>query len=291
MIRSISPISASGTARIPASDEFFRDAKLSSVGIVSGNYIKTSGTVAQTDETIGFAAQPGNCAVQTNGTFTNVSVYSANSKVSIVADPDDATKLCWLLRVASTDADTAGTGSKRTEFAVAAGGDSAIPNGKPFLFGIATRLAESWAGTTDKQAIFQIHPSVGVSPAFSVLVNGDTVYVDQRYGLLGAQIVRVPYSGKIGTTWDKWCVSGVFHPVDGRLVVHRNGLKVVDYNGPFGYSDNTGDGYLKCGIYHWSNQNAWDALLLDRGIYIKGFWQVDVKTVSQADMLDFLSAV
>ena len=291
MLRTISPITTSVAARIPTDNNFFADTKISSVGISLGNYIKTSGTVAQTDEMIGFAKQPGNCAVQTNGTFTDLSTYSANANLSIAADPDDATKLCWLLRVASTDADTAGAGSKRTEFAAYPSGDSAIHNETPFLFGIATRLAESWAGTKDQQVICQVHPSVGVSPAFSLIVRGDTIVVDCRYGITTSQIVLEPYTSPIGATWDKWVVSGMFHATGGYLVVYRNGTKVVDYKGPFGYSDNTLAGYIKCGIYHWSYNNDWDSMLLNRGIYIKGFWLVDVKTVSQADLLDFLSSV
>lgn len=286
MIRTVSTAVLESGIRVPADSGFFAFPQPRAIGIFNGRYVALGKMLAQTDENIGFTKQISTCTVQSNGVMVDLHGFTPTGLVSLTLDPDDISKVCWLLRCTSNDADTAGTGAKRSEFAGGSIKDT------PFVFGVATRPAESWAGTIDEQIIYQIHTDLPISPSLSAIVSGSTVRIEVRFGAPGQRGSQTLYTGVIGTSWDKWVVSGVCHATLGKLRISRNGQQIVGYTGPFGYSDDLMSGYIKSGLYHWTNSgNTWDAAVPSRGVYLKGFWQVDPLTVSHDDMVTFMSEI
>lgn len=282
----------SGGIYAPSDEEFFTsDAEKAAYFSVSDGFVKNIGTVSQADELVGFRTQPGGVVVQSNGLFTALSAYLPDSRVSIAQDPEDASKKCWSIRCSSGDADTAGTGAKRTEFSTSANTENSVVKGKEFLFCVANRLAESWYSTTDKQILWQVHSGASVSPPIALVVQSGNFVLDLRHGTTTGQTQVIIDGGDFGLAWNRWVVRGELHDSSGFLQCWRNGQLIVDYKGPLGYSDNALYGYIKSGIYHWTNGNPWDLSVPSRGIYQKGFWQVDPQAVTSLQLNNFVTGI
>jgi hypothetical protein len=260
------------------------------VHFVDNVFVASDAVLAQADPVVGLVEQIGNLQIQTNGVVSTMSSPSVGTRVSVVADPENAAKKCWLLKCASTDADTAGTGAKRTEFSSYPNAAQGIQDGEAFLACFATRTGESWASLSDDQLISQIHAGSG-SPIFAVYVSASGLRVSIRRGAVGsAEIPLYTDAAFAHNQWLQWVVHGRTG-VDGFLRIWRNGALIVDYAGAFGYSDGSIN-YLKAGYYHWTNAgNDWDAALPERTLFYKGPWIVDSRAVTPAEAISFIDSV
>lgn len=257
------------------------------VHFVDNVFVVSDAVRAQADPMVGLVEQIGNLQIQTNGVVSTMASPSVGTRVSVVADPEDAAKKCWLLKCASTDADTAGTGAKRTEFSSYPNSAQGIQDGDSFLVCFATRTGESWAALSDDQLISQIHAGSG-SPIFAVYVNASGLRVSIRRGSVGSAEVPLYTDAAFSHgQWLQWVVHGRTG-TDGFLRVWRNGLLIVDYVGAFGYSDGSLN-YLKAGYYHWTNAgNTWDTSLPERTLYYKGPWIVDERLSTPEEAIAFI---
>lgn len=288
MIAKKSPAILESSVKRPTDTTLFTT-PFSRINFVDNTFIKSSAVISQADPLIGLTDQLGNVMIQTNGLFSTISVPNVGTRLSSVIDPSDSSKRAWLFKCASTDADTAGTGAKRTEFSFPEDPYQGIKEGKEFLFCMATRLGESWSGLTDSQLICQIHATSG-SPVFAIYVTGTQLRVSIRRGAVGSAEVPLYTTTSPSLVWDKWVVSGRTGQ-DGFLQVWRNGSLVVDYVGVFGYTIQPSN-YLKAGIYHWTDSgNAWDTTLPERTLYYKGPWMINKKESSVQEALEFIETV
>ena len=260
------------------------------VHFIDNVFVASDAVLAQADPVVGLTEQIGNMQIQTNGVVSTLQTPSVGTRVTVVQDPEDASKKCWLMKCASTDADTAGTGAKRTEFSSYPDTYQGIQDGKEFLACFATRTGESWAALTDEQLISQIHAGSG-SPIFAIYVNASGLRASIRRGAVGSAEIPL-YTDATFThgQWSRWVLYGRTG-IDGFLQVWRNGAPVVDYTGALGYSDGSIN-YLKAGYYHWTNAgNTWDASMPERTLYYKGPWLVDPSRSGLYDALGFISTV
>lgn len=259
------------------------------VHFVDNVFVASDAVLAQADPFVGLVEQIGNMQIHTNGVVSTLASPSVGTRLSAVADPSDASKKCWLLKCASTDADTAGTGAKRTEFSCYPNTYQGIQDGKNFLACFATRTGESWASLTDEQSISQVHAGSG-SPIFAIYVNAAGLRVSIRRGAVGsAEIPLYTDAAFLHSRWDQWVIYGRTG-TDGFLRLWRNGSLVIDYIGALGYSDGSIN-YLKAGYYHWTNAgNDWDATLPERTLYYKGPWVIDPARSSPGEATDFIAS-
>jgi hypothetical protein len=233
------------------------------------------------------------------GGYTAALVNGSTARFVQVADPDNAAKQCWWLRLSSADADTAGTGAKRTEFATSA---TNYPGrkGQRILYGMNVRLP-SWSTTTDMQAIQQIHGSQDIAsgpPWFAHYIQGSTETIVLRYSAAtvptvgNTTLITVWTNTVPANTWRRIVVDTA-HAYDGGgyCKVWVNDVLVVDYVGALGYVEPLFPSYPKAGIYHWTDSgNLWDATMPVREAHFKGPYFCNA-SVPSADLRQLLSVI
>lgn len=274
--------------------------------VVGANYIAFDSRIkACADARIGYAAHPGVVTVQHYGSIaslasasdvTGISVDGSTSRFARVADPDDAGKWCWRFRVHPDDPDTAS--SKRGEFAFTGASGFAEKNAR--VFGCCIRM-QDWTALADDQLVFQVHgPDAGAigNPWLSFLVTAGVFRISLRYDVNespdpGTQTILDLYT-QANWTPLQWYRFVVFVREDwrgnGAVRVLRDGVELVDYEGPVGYNNQAvGASYLKSGYYHWVDSgNDWDTAVNTREVWQKGAYITD-ESVSLTEMDSFLA--
>lgn len=274
--------------------------------VVGANYIAFDSRVkACADARIGYALQPGTNAIQCYGSATALAsaadvtgtlVDGSTSRFARVADPDDAAAWCWRFRVHPDDPDTAA--SKRCEFVYTAAGAFSEKNGR--VFGCCIRM-QDWTALDDDQLVFQVHgPDAGAigNPWLSFLVTAGVFRITLRYDTNespdpGTQTILDLYT-QANWTPLQWYRFSVFVREDwrgnGAVRVLRDGVELVNYEGPVGYNNQAiGASYLKNGYYHWVDSgNDWDTSVSTREVWQKGAY-ITSEDVSLTEMDDFLA--
>lgn len=259
------------------------------------------------DARIGYSTQRGSPNIQCYGSVstnlsagadvTGTSVDGSTGRLARIADPDDAAKWCWHWRVHPDDPDTAS--SKRGEFAFS----NAITqkySRNAFVVGMCIRMPDI-KSTTDDQLVWQLHGPDGANignPYIALLCIAGQMRLTLRYDESevsdpGTMTVLTPWTDDDWTPnqWYRW--AALLTPDylgNGRALVLRDGVTVLDYSGPFGYNDDAvGTSYFKNGYYHWTNSgNDWDTSVNTREVWHKGAYVADGR-VSLAEMDDFLA--
>jgi len=239
---------------------------------------------------IGAQSIGNNSILLSAGEVTGSSQDGSTLRIGVVADPDDAAKPCWLMRVHSNDADTAGTGAKRSEIAPRLDSEArGMLMGQRYVIGLAQRLP-TWAGTTDEQLTFQFKgdDSIGASPWLAHYVLGSNRRLRLLYSLNPDQSGLVSqdlFAGSVSpNTWERWVIEVIESQTAGLVRAWLNGQMVVDYAGPVGYQEPNGRGaYWKQGVYHWTVGNAWDDAIPVREVWQKGAYVSKVMSVAAMD--------
>ena len=168
------------------------------------------------------------------------------------------------------DPNTSGTDAQRCE-RYFAGASETIPQKTDVWFGVRAKVSE-WGASTYR-VIWQWHDSnagAGLLPHLAAIANGRNLRIIAQYNDSGSP-TRDTTTGVVLFSTDQWQPNAwndfvIKANVDpsaqgaGFVQAWLNGVKVVDYQGPFGYKyDNPAD-YAKVGLYHWnSTTNQWRA--------------------------------
>lgn len=261
------------------------------------------------DARIGYSTQRGAPNIQCYGSIstnlsagedvTGTSVDGSTVRLTRVADPEDESKWCWHWRVHPDDPDTAS--SRRGEFSFA----QAITrkyNRNAFVVGMCIRLPDI-KNTTDDQLVWQLHGPDGANignPYIVLLCTAGQLRIVLRYdtnevSASGTQTVLTPWrdSDWVPNQWYRWAALLLPDYLgNGRAVIMRDGVTVLDYVGPLGYNDDSvGTAYFKNGYYHWINSgNDWDRSVETRDVWHKGAY-VASTLVSINEMDDFLAGL
>jgi hypothetical protein len=163
-----------------------------------------------------------------------------------------------------------------------------LPANRDFWWAVAvntedrSRASES----SDKQILWQWHESYGgdLPPFLALVAYGNRWYLqlihDPNRNPDNATLTKVRLWGAAITpgTWQRFVVKArkdLAAPNDSYVRVWRNGLRIVDYHGPFGYNVPQTD-YAKVGLYKWiSASNIWTSSMPARRTWSKGPVQVD----------------
>lgn len=270
---------------VPVNDDY---------GIIhnNGNYlIYRNGCVWAADQKMGMPHKNiKSVAIQANGVTTvassvtsvdGASVNGSITRFGVVDSPFGESGKCWVFRTHSSDADTAGTGAKRTE--ILPGSDSEAYS---FNMGVSytvqlKQCVSDWRSSNDQQIVWQLHGKDTLpnnkSPWLSLGYQGARRYIyliyDTGSGNTGITLwEQFDYSPN---TWEEWSISFRESQTDGFVKIYLNSQLIVNYNGPVGYQEPSGTGsYWKQGYYHWTTSstppNTWDSSVPLREVWCKG---------------------
>lgn len=283
---------------------------LRSVSIVDDMYYGWPSKLLQcADARLGWVQQNPSPGIQAYGSIgtvgtsvtadvTGTSVDGSTMRFGAVADPDDAGKVCWHIRVHPDDPLTAS--SKRGEFAHTS---SRVRHWNERTVGLCVRL-QDWTELTDQQLFWQWHTDDALSAAPSpwlagYVLDGEMV-VQMRYDTREtpvSQTIVELYRDAAWTplSWERWVIrSRAGYNGTGFVQILRDGQLIVDYSGAVGSNEQgvgTETSYFKNGYYHWINAgNDWDTSVNTREVWHKGAYIADGR-VSVSEMDDFLASI
>ena len=220
--------------------------------------------------------------------YLNKSIYGSDAaggtelKYGWVADPAAGAKAVTYMAIRSGDVDTAGTGSKRCEYAFTKAG-LVIPWDQDFWFTTAVRTG-NLNGTTDQQIVWQWHDGSstgGLSPTLAAIVSGNSMFIQLRsnqnssFSQANTTIYEVyRTSNWVASAWNQFTVEAHMNSTQNgssTVKIWLNGVQIVDRIGPFGYVYSNPADYVKTGLYHWTGAgNTWSPAVDKREVWVKG---------------------
>ncbi|MEY2730498.1 MAG: hypothetical protein RL584_1624 [Pseudomonadota bacterium] len=194
-----------------------------------------------------------------------------------VPDPTDARR--WALRFTLMPTDPLTAGSYRCETAFNPR-VSGLPRGRLFWHAYSLYLPD-WRATTDEQQLSQWHAgdTSGLQPIYALLSRDGQMRLVMRTSS-SPNPTPSTVSTQVLWTSNSWTPNQWITVVTQALVstdpaaspfirTWVNGNLVVNYKGPVGYNQPTAQPYVKHGIYHWTNLNAWDLRLAQRDVLFR----------------------
>lgn len=193
------------------------------------------------------------------------------------ADPIDSQRPALRFTLLANDPLTAGSYRCETAFSPGATG---LPRGKPFWHAFAVHIPD-WRNTTDEQQLAQWHAgdTSGMQPIYSLLVRDGQMRLVLRYS---TEANPTASSVRTIVLWSSanWAPNSWYTVVTKAMVstdpaaspyisTWINGAQVVNYRGPVGFNQPQALPYVKHGIYHWVNLNAWDTRAPQRTVHFR----------------------
>jgi len=236
---------------------------------------------------------------------SGISGPDSDARFAKAADPDDATKTCYVMRREQGDESTL----KRTELSFSIT-FTPVPLGSVCWIGFAIRIPDAWkaAGPTDETAVFQVHetPDVGddTQPApISMLVRGQGMLMWVRSNpnatTLAADTTYTQVWAEASYPSDQWQFFAV------RLRSHWDAAsaptldvwrragdatqKIVEHSGPNSYN-NVARNFVKSGLYYYDEE--WSGGITERQMHHKGLFQwLDGQDIDHSLILDHLQSI
>ncbi len=144
----------------------------------------------------------------------------------------------------------------------------------------ASIMHEDWTGTTNNQAIWEWHDgdhSSGLSPFLAFYIQGGKLTIGARYAsrpnpsradMIGVTLFSEPATA--ANQWQDYVIQGRINPYAGGggfVRIWRDGVLIVDYQGPIGYDQPGHPSYAVMGYYHWHSYNPFDRRIPVRRTY------------------------
>ena len=192
-------------------------------------------------------------------------------------DPADPKRVALRAAIVPADPLTAGAPRCETTFSPGATG---LPQGKRFWHAFAIHIPD-WRSTKDEQLLMQWNPGdgTGLQPIYALILRGPRMSLVMRYSTAATPtrantVVREVWSSSSWppNTWITIATQALISPNPAAGPVLRtwiNGQPVVNYSGPLGYNTPTALPYVKHGIYHYLEYNAWDLSLPERAVHFR----------------------
>ncbi|MEJ6006643.1 polysaccharide lyase [Paucibacter sp. AS339] len=184
------------------------------------------------------------------------------------SDPDAPNRKVLLFRANKNDPLQAG--APRCELGVSPTQAGKLQIGKDFWFGFGVRL-DKWVTGPEEQIIAQIHQPVGAlagNPIFALSVFGDKLVINARFNnnksFLKETTTGVTLWSQAALPTKAWTYFVIKAKISSDtainpyLQVWRDGQKIVDYKGAFGYNAPEAIPFAKIGHYQWGGSgNIW----------------------------------
>lgn len=204
-------------------------------------------------------AARGQWALEVVGTSTNAIDTVNHGGATRFQRTTRGGRSCLYYRVDRTDPDTAS--AKRIECS-SPGAFGLIHRNQAFVATFSTEFDAS--GTTDDQLVFQVHTTgtYPQNPILALVVRGAAWSWVLRHNAdaepqqAGNTAVDLWSGAAVGMI--DWRVEAMWNAAGGGYCrIWKGSQQVVSYTGAFGFMGR--GAYFKAGIYHWLNDNAWDA--------------------------------
>lgn len=194
-----------------------------------------------------------------------------------VADPQDVNRMSLRFALRSSDPLTAGSYRCETAFSP---GPTGLPIRSVFWHAFAVFIPD-WRNTTDEQQLAQWHAgdTSGLQPIYALLVRDGQMRLVLRYSTADSPTSSTVRTQVLwsSTSWQpkQWFTFVTKAKVsansadDPFIQTWVNGSQVVNYRGPVGYRQPTAQPYVKHGVYHWINLNAWDSRQPTRAVHFR----------------------
>ncbi len=190
-----------------------------------------------------------------------------------VADPLNSGRTVFMTRVQQYDPLTAS--GNRCELIAPPAAATALPMKQDFWYAFSILV---WDGNTvgQDQVLSQWHVQ-GYNPFFDLAIKDGKMRIEVRYQATAGtttSTIATPWRETVasGRKWMTFVVQARISPFASDspyIKVWRDGVKIVDRNGPIGYNTSAYH-YAKIGYYSWTNMNTWDTTVPDRRVYIGG---------------------
>ena len=192
-------------------------------------------------------------------------------------DPQDNTRLAFRFALRSSDPLIAGSFRCETAFSP---GVTGLPIGSVFWHAFAVYVPD-WRNTVDEQQLAQWHAgdSSGLQPIYALLVRDGQMRLVMRYSTAESPTASTVKTQVLWTS-SAWQPNQWFTVVtkakistlaaEGPFIqTWVNGAQIVNYRGPVGYRQPAAQPYVKHGVYHWINLNAWDSRQPTRTVHFR----------------------
>lgn len=192
-------------------------------------------------------------------------------------DPVAPARVAFRVSIVPTDPLTAGAPRCETTFSPGATG---LPLGRRFWHAFAIHIPD-WRNTKDEQLLMQWNPGdgTGLQPIYSLILRGARMSLVMRYSTSATPtrantVVREIWSASSWppNTWITIVTQGLISPDPAKgpfLNTWINGQPVVGYTGPVGFNTPSALPYVKHGVYHYLDYNAWDMSLPERQVHFR----------------------
>lgn len=241
------------------------------------------------DARVGFRKHPHNITLNSQtgsdgSTVRDITTGPLTDRMEVVADPLDASKVCWKLQAHKDDIDAQSLYAKRAEFNTS---KNRLLSGETYTVGYKFML-DDYRTTTDSFLIQQFKgldsevPFSAASPWLSLSVLAGKLIFQIRKSNAASTDDEIVHSYEV-SDW----VPSVWYSVvveaqtslnvysNGSVKVWLNGVLVINYTGLVGYY--TQNNYVMCGIYQWGNPPEswpWDMNFPMKTMRLKGVYVV-----------------
>lgn len=190
--------------------------------------------------------------------------FNGEPRISVVQDPQDATRL--VLRLMQRPSDPTIGGQPRTELNYYPARPAATPPRGAWFWRAWQLYLPQWNATNATYIIAQIHSTEGVNPPLTLGIRGSRFVATARSAT--AQPMRASdqverLSRSIGAvsigSWMTIVQRIRLDPNDGGVQTWIDGRLALDYKGPLGYS--AGEHYVKQGLYPLDSNVSQEVLL------------------------------
>ena len=195
-----------------------------------------------------------------------------------VADPDDASRRVLMFRPNAGDPLIYGGPRCEMTFSPSFGGKLPVKQDVWFAFGMRF---QDWTSTTDEQVLMQWHWSNGsipVGPFLALAMKAGKLQIDSKANAAyppspTTTKSTVHWTGEVTpNSWSYFVVKARISPnmADAPyLQVWRDGVQIVNHQGPFGYNYPEVTPYVKIGHYQWLAGNTWSSTARTKTILVR----------------------
>ncbi len=195
-----------------------------------------------------------------------------------VADPDDANRRVLMFRPNAGDPLIYGGPRCEMTFSPSFGGKLPVKQDVWFAFGMRF---QDWTSSTDEQVLMQWHWSNGsipVGPFLALAMKGGKLQIDSKANAAyppspTTTTSTMHWTGAVTpNSWSYFVVKARIspNPADAPyLQVWRDGVQIVNHQGPFGYNYPEATPYVKIGHYQWLAGNTWSSSARTKTILVR----------------------
>lgn len=196
-----------------------------------------------------------------------------------VSDPDDPSRRVLMFRPHASDPQI--YGGPRCELTFSPSFAGKLPVKQDFWFAFGMRF-QDWTSSSDEQVLMQWHwsnGSIAVGPFLALAMKAGRLQIDSKANAVHPPSPTTTHStvhwtgDAVPNRWTYFVVKARISPQRADapyLQVWRDGVQIVNHQGPLGYNYPEVTPYLKIGHYQWvTSYNTWDATARTKTVLVR----------------------